>query len=210
MAFRQTHILAQNLIFPHTLFQEQKQCEKTSDKIILSIFFFFQKSKLNISLGSQSCTSRLFNSFLAPPFTSFSGCSQKDGYTYSACVLENDSCLSTLQCLPDPLSVCFSSGWGSPKHLPGLIWEGAPCSSPSTNWLTLGEDISTDMVLKYRPRESGTNATAVIQVVRHCLFMANSPLGGCRRLQPMLDFTGGEQSSSPVINPVGLRRSHKP
>lgn len=42
MAFRQTHILAQNLIFPHTLFQEQKQCEKTSDKIILSIFFFFK------------------------------------------------------------------------------------------------------------------------------------------------------------------------
>lgn len=83
MAFRQTHILAPNLIFPHTLFQEQKQCEKTSDKIILT-FFFFQKSKLNISLGSQSCTSRLFNSSLTlpVPFTGFPGCSQKDGYSY--------------------------------------------------------------------------------------------------------------------------------
>lgn len=139
----------QNLIFPHTLFQEQKQCEKTSDKIILSNNFFFQKSKLNISLGSQSCTCRLFNSSLAllVPFTSFPGCSQKDGCSYSACVLENDSCLNTLQCLPKLLSVCFSSGWGSPKHLPGLIWEGAASSSHRTNWLTLGEDISADMVL---------------------------------------------------------------
>lgn len=75
----------------------------------------FQKSKFNISLGSQNCTSRLFNSFLAlpVPLARFPGCFQKDRCTYSACVLENHGCLSALRFLPDLTSVCFSSGWGS-------------------------------------------------------------------------------------------------
>lgn len=171
----------------------------------------FQKSKFSISLGSQSCTSRLFNSFLAlpVPLTRFPGCFQKDRCTYSACVLENHSCLSTLQCLPDLTSVCSSSGWGSPKHLPGLIWEGTSCSSPRTKQLTLGEDILADMVFKYRLKWSGTNAAPVIQIFRHCLFMASSPFGVYRRLQPMLQVTGREQSSRPVFNHIDLIRSRK-
>lgn len=142
------------------------------------------------------------------PFTTFPGCFQKDGYTYSTCLWENDSCSSTLQCLPDLASVCFSSGWGS-LNLPGLIWERAACSSPSTNWLTLGEGISADMVFKYRPKRSGTNATPAIQGVKHCLFMGNTPFGGCRRLQPKQEVTGREQSSSPVIIPIDLIRAHR-
>lgn len=130
-------------------------------------------------------------------------------HLFSWCSGKIIAVVSTLQCLPDPPSVCFSSGWDSRKHLSGLIWEGAACSSPSSHWVTLGEDISADIVFKYRPKRSGTNATPAIQAVKHCLFMANSPFGGCRRLQPMLEVTGGEQSSSPVINPIDLIRSHK-